>query len=78
MKEVACLNEESVGICALPLFHVNAVIVTGLAPFMAGGTVLLPTPAGFRGLRYSFNFGKSLSAIKLIFLVLYLLFFLPY
>ena len=49
LKEVACLNEDSIGICALPLFHVNAVIVTGLAPFLTGGTVLLLTPGGFRG-----------------------------
>ncbi|MFO0949332.1 MAG: acyl-CoA synthetase [Planctomycetota bacterium] len=34
--------------CGLPLFHVNAVIATGLAPFMVGGRVVLGTPQGFR------------------------------
>ena len=67
LKEVACLNEESVGICALPLFHVNAVIVTGLAPFMAGGTVLLLTPAGFRGPEVFPNFWKIIERHKVNF-----------
>ena len=67
LKEVACLNEESVGICALPLFHVNAVIVTGLAPFMAGGTVLLLTPAGFRGPQVFENFWKIIERHKVNF-----------
>ncbi|MCW9045561.1 MAG: acyl-CoA synthetase, partial [Alphaproteobacteria bacterium] len=35
-------------ICGLPLFHVNAVIVTGLAPFMFGASVVIPSPAGYR------------------------------
>ncbi|WP_196782663.1 acyl-CoA synthetase [Chromobacterium paludis] len=35
-------------LCGLPLFHVNGVIVTGLAPFMAGACVLLAGPAGYR------------------------------
>ncbi len=33
---------------ALPMFHVNAVIGTGIAAFAAGLTVLLLTPFGFR------------------------------
>lgn len=33
---------------ALPLFHVNALLGTGLAAFSAGGHVLLATSAGFR------------------------------
>lgn len=34
--------------CGLPLFHVNAVLVTGLVPFYKGGHVILGTPQGFR------------------------------
>lgn len=34
--------------CGLPLFHVNAQIVTGLAPFGRGGHVVLATPQGYR------------------------------
>ncbi|MEM6512581.1 MAG: acyl-CoA synthetase [Pseudomonadota bacterium] len=42
------LNHDSVGICALPLFHVNAVFNTGLNFFAAGGHVVYLTPKGFR------------------------------
>ncbi len=34
--------------CGLPLFHVNAVLVTGLAAFLRGARVLLGTPQGYR------------------------------
>jgi len=35
--------------CGLPLFHVNAVQVTGLLPFSKGAHVILGTPQGYRG-----------------------------
>ena len=35
--------------CGLPLFHVNAVLVTGLLPFSLGAHVVLGTPQGYRG-----------------------------
>ncbi|MEX3950733.1 acyl-CoA synthetase [Paraburkholderia sp. EG287B] len=35
--------------CGLPLFHVNAVMVTGLLPFSRGAHVVLGTPQGYRG-----------------------------
>jgi fatty-acyl-CoA synthase len=35
--------------CGLPLFHVNAVLVTGLVPFSRGAHVILGTPQGYRG-----------------------------
>jgi fatty-acyl-CoA synthase len=44
----ADFDTEDCALCGLPLFHVNAVIVTGLAPFMRGGRVVLLTPAGYR------------------------------
>jgi len=34
--------------CGLPLFHVNAVLVTGLLPFSRGAHVILGTPLGYR------------------------------
>jgi fatty-acyl-CoA synthase len=34
--------------CGLPLFHVNAAMVTGLAAFLRGARVLLGTPHGYR------------------------------
>jgi len=35
--------------CGLPLFHVNAVLATGLLPFSRGAHVVLGTPQGYRG-----------------------------
>jgi fatty-acyl-CoA synthase len=35
--------------CGLPLFHVNAVMATGLLPFARGAHVVLGTPYGYRG-----------------------------
>lgn len=35
--------------CGLPLFHVNAVMVTGLVPFSRGAHIVLGTPQGYRG-----------------------------
>ncbi len=35
--------------CGLPLFHVNAQIITGLAPWIKGGQVVMGTPQGYRG-----------------------------
>lgn len=35
--------------CGLPMFHVNAVLVTGLLPFSRGAHVMLGTPQGWRG-----------------------------
>ncbi|RQR27782.1 acyl-CoA synthetase [Burkholderia sp. Bp9143] len=35
--------------CGLPLFHVNAAMVTGLVPFSRGAHVVLGTPQGYRG-----------------------------
>jgi len=43
-------------LCGLPLFHVNAVNVSGLGPLMAGCRVLLLSPSGFRGKEVLANF----------------------
>lgn len=34
--------------CGLPLFHVNAPLISGLAPFTVGGEVIMTSPQGFR------------------------------
>ncbi len=43
-------------LCGLPLFHVNAVFVTGLTPWMVGGEVILGTVAGYRSPELIKNF----------------------
>jgi fatty-acyl-CoA synthase len=35
--------------CGLPLFHVNAQLVTGLVPWMCGDHVVIGAPEGYRG-----------------------------
>lgn len=42
------IGPDAVLFCGLPLFHVNAVVVTGLMPFLNGASVLLGTPQGYR------------------------------
>ena len=46
-------------LCGLPLFHVNGITVTGLAPFLVGGSVLILTAAGYRGDRKSTRLNSS-------------------
>jgi fatty-acyl-CoA synthase len=42
------LGPGKVVLCGLPLFHVNAVLVTGLLPFSLGAHVVLATAEGYR------------------------------
>lgn len=43
------VSKGTVVLTGLPLFHVNAVLATGLYPLMKGAHVILATPQGFRG-----------------------------
>jgi len=42
------IGREETMLCGLPLFHVNATTVTGLAPFSCGAHVVLLSPVGYR------------------------------
>ena len=48
ITQVADTRPEDVFLCGLPLFHVNAVHVTGLVPLSVGATIVLLSPAGYR------------------------------
>ncbi|MEN2975743.1 acyl-CoA synthetase [Tistrella bauzanensis] len=48
----------------LPLFHVNAVHVSGLAPFMAGAHVVLASPAGYRNPAVIQNFWRLVERFR--------------
>ncbi|HEX6556843.1 MAG TPA: acyl-CoA synthetase [Ktedonobacteraceae bacterium] len=48
ITQMADSRPEDVVLCGLPLFHVNAVHVTGLAPLSVGASVVLLGPAGYR------------------------------
>lgn len=52
------LTTDSVFFAALPLFHVNALVVTVLAPLFKGQTVLWAGPLGYRDLPLYENFWK--------------------
>lgn len=53
--------------CGLPLFHVNGVILTGMAPWSSGGTTILGSPAGYRGEGILDNFWKIVDHYKVNF-----------
>lgn len=67
MSLVTRFNEQDIALCGLPLFHVNAVIVTGLTPFLTGSQVLLATPQGYRTPALIKNFWKIIERHKVSF-----------
>jgi len=48
MTAMTGTDQDHVALCGLPLFHVNSVFVTGLAPWLVGAEVLLASPQGYR------------------------------
>lgn len=58
------LGPEDVLLCGLPLFHVNAVVVTGLGPWTTGASVVLAGPAGFRNPNLIRDFWKIVERFK--------------
>ncbi|MBH8556939.1 acyl-CoA synthetase [Hymenobacter negativus] len=57
--------ERLVFFCGLPLFHVNGVVVTGSVPWLLGHTVVLGSPAGYRGPGILDNFWKLVAHYRL-------------
>ena len=49
----------------LPLFHVNALIVTGIAPMFSGGRVVWPGPAGYRDKALYARFWKIIEHYRI-------------
>ncbi|BBZ54426.1 hypothetical protein MPHO_14180 [Mycolicibacterium phocaicum] len=72
------LDESSVLFAALPLFHVNALVVTLLAPLLRGQQVLWAGPLGYRDVGLYGNFWKiveryrisTMSAVPTVYAVL--------
>ncbi len=74
-NQLACARgiAESLGLAAgeaalagLPLFHVNALIVTGLAPMFSGGRVVWPGPAGYRDPALQAQFWKIVQEYQVV------------
>ena len=55
---IGLLDSESVVFAALPLFHVNALVVTLLAPLFKGQRVVWAGPLGYRDVSLYANFWK--------------------
>ena len=51
-------------LCGLPLFHVNATTITGIAPFSVGAQVVLLSPAGYRDADVIKNFYNIVAHYK--------------
>ena len=61
------VSDEDVGLCGLPLFHINAVMVTGLVCFLSGATVVLATAGGYRTEGLIANFWKIIERYRVTF-----------
>ena len=61
------LIDHKVFLCGLPWFHVNGVIATGLLPLTGGHTIVLGSPAGYRGKGIISNFWKIVEHYRISF-----------
>ena len=59
------LDSESVLFAALPLFHVNALVVTVLAPLFKGQTVVWAGPLGYRDTKLLASFWKVVERYRI-------------
>lgn len=58
---VVDMGPSDVILCGLPLFHSNAMMVTGLAPLSVGAHVVILSPSGFRNARTMASFWRSIE-----------------
>lgn len=63
------LDENSVVICPLPMFHVMAAHVFWASVMFGGGHIVFPTPAGYRGDGVFDNFWKLVERYKATYMV---------
>lgn len=65
--------------CALPLFHIFGLVITGISAFVAGNNLIILSPAGFRNPNVVMNFWshverfrfKGVAAVPTILSILY-------
>lgn len=65
---IGVLDTESVAFAALPLFHVNALIVTLLAPLFKGQRVVWAGPLGYRDTKLFAHFWKVVERYRISFM----------
>ncbi|MEM7061322.1 MAG: acyl-CoA synthetase [Pseudomonadota bacterium] len=66
---LSLVDENSVLLCPLPLFHVMAAYPMLMACVRGGGHIVFPTPAGYRGEGVFDNFWKLVERWKVTFMV---------
>jgi fatty-acyl-CoA synthase len=64
---MAGLSDRDALLCGLPLFHVNGVVVTGLAPFMVGARAVLLGADGFRSRTTIAHFWRNVARFRATF-----------
>jgi len=64
---MAGLGARDTLVCGLPLFHVNGVVVTGIAPFMVGARVLILGAEGFRSRTAIQHFWRTVERFRATF-----------
>lgn len=64
VAEVVAMGPQDTLLCGLPLFHSNAMMVTGLAPFSAGAHVVMLSTAGYRDPRTLAAFWRSVQRYR--------------
>jgi acyl-CoA synthetase (AMP-forming)/AMP-acid ligase II len=65
---IGLLDAESVVFAALPLFHVNALVVTLLAPLFKGQRVVWAGPLGYRDTKLFANFWRVVERYRISFM----------
>jgi fatty-acyl-CoA synthase len=68
LAAIGVLDTESVAFAALPLFHVNALVVTLLAPLFKGQRVVWAGPLGYRDTTLFANFWKVVERYRISFM----------
>ncbi|CAB3797163.1 acyl-CoA synthetase [Pararobbsia alpina] len=58
------VGPQDTALCGLPLFHSNAMMVTGLAPFSVGAHVVLLSESGYRSERTRKSFWRSVQRYR--------------
>lgn len=66
ISRITPLEPGEVVLTGLPLFHVNAVIISGLSAFLAGASQLMVGPFGFRGPGVIQNIWKLIARHKVV------------
>ena len=66
ISQITPFEPGEVILTGLPLFHVNAVIISGLSAFLAGASQLMVGPFGFRGPSVIANIWKLIARHKVV------------